>query len=384
MPQAPYAGIENGASTAGLSAFPPGSEASSQTGGKRRKTRKAIHNNRRKTYKQRGGDDSNAKGLRLGTERFILYKNGTTSSFGQYDTTRIPFNERVKTILNSFEYKFHTDENPYSPLGDIKSNVITRMLTIANILKKQKDTNEGTSPAQYRAYILATHTEERYESGKSLKISFCEDIWSNKQVTRILPYALLDALFKDKLGDDSEAPTVIEYKKIVDQFIIHNMMKQGETGSANTFSDLQFTSAQNDLLPQLCSTKNYLITNPLYIETLMKGHTSLRDLYDVHMQTVIQFITTKLITPKFRGYKEPPQWTMNSIFANDSRGALATLESIIKEARTMLVKHYFATESVYVSTLEKIKEMASGLKDVPSNPLTNSTKNETSSVRATA
>lgn len=345
-----------------------------QRGGKRRKTRKLSNGYRRKTFKHRGGGDGNeddknsTKGLPAGAVQFILYKNGMTQSIDLTDPTRISFNDRVKNILNSFSYKVKADANPYLPLGNIKSTVITRLLTIANILKKQVNSTEGTSPAQYRAYILATQTEE---SGKKLKVSFCEDLWADKQVTRVLPYALLDALFRDKIGDIISSASEIEYEKIVNQFFIHKMMlKQDESSTPTTFETLKFTSAK-PTVPEICSRAEYSIDNTLFIETLMEGHKALRDLYDTHIQSVIQFITTKLITPKFRGYKEPPQWTMNSVFANDSRGALSALESIIKEGRTMLVKHYFAVESIYIKTLEKLKEMGSGLAGVSSNPLLN-------------
>jgi hypothetical protein len=43
----------------------------------------------------------------------------------------------------------------------------------------------------------------------------------------------------------------------------------------------------------------------------------------------------------------------------------------------MLSKHYFAVESVYVSTLEKMKQMGYGVGEVSSNPiLSRSKKNE--------
>jgi hypothetical protein len=373
-PGGPAAGSEI---SYGLSIAPPGSKYSG-SGGKRKTHKKTRHLRRRKTYKYIGGADNGELGLSLGTVQFILYKNGLTSTIND-PLTKIPFSDRVKQELDRFPYKVRSDENRFSTLGNINAQVINKMSTIANILKKQKDqsNDEGVSPAQYRAYILATETKELIESRKSLKISFCEDVWSNKQVTRILSYALLDALFKDQIGDKISTASGIEYEKIVNQFVIRKMMKPNESGSTTTFSDLNFTSAMESL-PELCSRTEYSITNPLFIQMLMDAHKSIRDLYDTHMQLVIQFITSKIISPKFRGYRAEPQWTMNPIFSTDSRGALVVLESIIKEARSMLVKHYFAVESVYVSTLEKMKQMGSGLGEVPSNPLTTpNKKNET-------
>jgi hypothetical protein len=310
-------------------------------------------------------------GLPVGAEQFYLYTNGLTQS--TTDTSRIPFNERVKQILNTFEYKVSADQNPFIPLGGIDAAVISRMRAIEEILKKHNgDFREGTSPAQYRAYILATETSSDINGKNILNISFCKDLWGDRQVTRILPYALLDALFKDENKDETgigmSYASKLEYGKIVNQFLIHNIMKRIGEEDNQTFGNMKFTKAQ-EITTTLCKTENAKISNTLFIETLMEGHKTLRDLYDTHIQSVIQFITSKLITPKFRGYKEQPQWTMNPIFSNDPRGAIVALESIIKEGRTMLVKHYFAVESVYIKTLEKIREMSSGLANVPSNPL---------------
>jgi hypothetical protein len=302
--------------------------------------------------------------LPVGAYEFTLRTDGMTYT-ADNPSSLIPFNERVTTILNSFANKYKGSENPFYPLDNITVTVKNRIERISELLKS---VDENTSPAQYRSYLLATSTASK--DGKPLlNTAFCKDEWANKQVTSILSYSLLDALYKDMKDNISTTTTQMEYNKIIDQFTIRNMMKPLEsTTNTKSFNELKFASAQEEL-SELCKRPEFVISNPVFIETLTNAHKSIRDLYDSHMQAVVQFITQKLITPKLMGYRQQPKWILNPGFSTDEHGAIEVLESLIKEARTMLVKHYFAVESVYIKTLEKIREMSSGLANVPSNPL---------------
>lgn len=324
-----------------------------QTGGKRN-TRRHQHRNRRKTYKHRriqhGGE--------VYVLRFYLRQDGKTKGMDEYEFTTT-FPERVEQFLNSIDEteKFKTDVNPYIPLNDTNNEVIERIRQIATAIKKE---DESFSPAQYRAYLLATAALP----DNKLLTSFCEDSWRHSQVSNILAYGLLHTLYKDLIGNKSSTETQNEYKSVMDQFISRNIMKPTKD-YVESFYDLEFSSLPEEL-DALCKRHETSISNPQYKELLMNAHKSIRDLYDIHMQNVITFITSKIISPKLRGYRETPVWTLNPSFSTDSRGAPALLESLIKEARIMLAKHYYAVELIYTSTIEKIKGIGLGIAPEPS------------------
>jgi hypothetical protein len=343
----------NGASSGigiGLGGTASVATSGQQIGGKRRSTRKYRNVRRRKTYKFVGG------ALPVGAFEFTLRTDGMTYT-ADNPSSLLSFNERVTNLLNSFANKYKGSENPFYPLDNITSSVKNRIERISEVLKS---VDENTSPAQYRSYLLATSTATN--NGKPLlNTAFCIDEWADKPVTTILSYALLDALFKDIKGNESKTTTTFEYQKIVDQFVIRNIMKPVvESKAPTSFNELKFSKA-NEELADLCKRPEFVISNTVSIETLTNAHKSIRDLYDSHMQAVVQFITQKLITPKLMGYRQQPKWILNPGFSTDEHGSVELLESLIQEARTMLVKHYFAVESIYITTLQKLKGAGLGL-----------------------
>jgi hypothetical protein len=335
---------------------------SSQQGG-RRKTRRAHRTRRRKTYKYHA-----AGGNFMSAFTFILRQDGMTKLIGEQEFTQ-SFSERVSKFLDTIpmDEKFKPGTNPYIPLDGVSTEVLERVKLIYEALKAKDPKEVQTagdvySPAQFRAYLLASQTRKTTQS--QLLTSFCEDAWRGSRVTDVLSYAMLDALFKDMTDNKSTPVTQMEYKAMLDQFVSHNLMKPSENASGfQSFHDLVFAKLPDELLT-FCSQTEKAIDNPLYIELLMHAHKQLRDLYDTHLQAVISFITSKIIAPKARGFKKV-EWVLNPAFSTDSRGATIVLESFIQEARKLLVKHYFAVESVYADTIDKMKTIGLGI--VPTN-----------------
>jgi hypothetical protein len=137
-------------------------------------------------------------------------------------------------------------------------------------------------------------------------------------------------------------------------------MKPESSGSEiKSFHDLTFAPLPEELT-KFCTQSVQSIDNKLYIELLTNAHMKLRDLYDAHLQNVVDFITSKIISPKSRGYTKV-EWNLNPQFSEDSRGALVLVESIIRDARVMLAKHYYAVENVYASTIENMKTIGMGI-----------------------
>jgi hypothetical protein len=342
--------VASGATTPSTVVPPP--QPPPQRGGIRYATRR-NRISRRKTYKHRvqyGGAD-------VSVLRFLLRQDGMTKAINEFEF-KVSFPDRVETFLKSIsdDEQFKTDVNPYLPLSGIDDAVIERIRQISSAIQK---VDSSFSPAQLRAYLLATNLG----SSDTVMTSFCDDPWQDTNVTNILAYGLLDALFKDLEGNKITTVSQMEYKSIIDQFLSNNIMKASKD-DVLSFHDLEFTSLPDEL-EALCERDETSISNPIFKELLMNAHKSIRDLYDQHMQNVITFITSKLISPKLRGYRENPVWTLNPAFSTDTRGAPALLESLIKEVRIMLAKHYFRVESIYASTIDKLKGNVLGIVPPP-------------------
>lgn len=328
-----------------------------QKGG--RKTRRSRTTRRRKTYKYRAFGGNYMSAL-----NFILRQDGMTKLIGEQEFNQ-PFFERVAKFLDTIpeDEKFKPGKNPYIPLDTISSEVLDRVKMIYEALKAKDPREVQTagdvySPAQFRAYLLASQT--RVTNQTQLLTSFCEDAWRGSPVTDVLSYAMLDACFKDMKNNQLTPVAQSEYKTILDQFVSNNIMKQkSESTGITSFHDLVFSQLPDELLT-FCAQSEKAIDNPLYIELLMNAHKKIRDLYDAHLQTVIQFIVTNIISPKARGFKKV-EWVLNPAFSTDSRGATVVLESFIKDARLLLAKHYFAVESVYTTTIDQMKTIGLGI-----------------------
>jgi hypothetical protein len=338
-----------------------------QQGG--RKTRKLKTMRRRKTYKYyaKGGND-------ISKLTFILRDDGMTRSVEEQSFTKT-FSERVKAFLSVIpeEEKYKLVENPYLPLDNVTKEIISRIAHINEKLRRTSTDGKAQtldavhSPAQLRAFLLASQSQT--VDGLQIVTNFCKDTWRGKKVSNILSYALLDALFKDvqlrEENKDKPTPTIspssqIEYNKVLQQFVSRNLMKPESSGSEiKSFHDLTFAPLPEELT-KFCSQSVQSIDNKLYIELLTNAHMKLRDLYDAHLQNVVDFITSKIISPKSRGYTKV-EWNLNPQFSEDSRGALVLVESIIRDARVMLAKHYYAVENVYASTIENMKTIGMGI-----------------------
>jgi hypothetical protein len=335
-----------------------------QEGGKR-KTRKMKTHNRRKTYRYyaKGGNDN------ISTLTFILRDDGMTRSMDEQSFTQT-FSDRVKSFLSMIptEEQYKPAENPFIPLNNITKEVISRIVRIHDELKPKGESRSQKldnvhSPAQLRAFLLASQSQT--VNDLQLLTSFCEDIWRGKNVSKILAYGLLDALFRDVRADKGSktisTSSQLEYNTILEQFTSKNIMVPVPelVEKFSSFHDLMFAPLPEEL-GTFCDQSVKTIDNKIYIELLTNAHKKIRDLYDAHLQNVVSLITSKIISPRSRGYTKV-EWSLNTEFATDSRGALILLESIIKEARVMLAKHYFAVESVYTSTINSMKTIGLGV-----------------------
>ena len=349
-------------------------------GTRRRKTR-------RKSRKQRGGvkmyritlkdcltgctnvvdtfymDD---QGTVIDKEQFENYTKGRmagvmrTQTFANYVSSALDRVTKVNTIAPV--EKAMIQGALFEPLNKMDADTYTYFTNIFNEIYRS---NEGSSPAQYRAYLLAS----ALDAEGNLKTMYCSDKWNGKRSTEVVAYSLLNSLYFDRLGESMETITRNECVATVNGFMGERVLTfygdATKTASdMQSFKDTRFAKLPTQL-DAFCLKHTNIGERQTHIgdvKLILTGaHAALRDLYDAHLQSVVTFILTKVITPKSRGFSVAPEWQLNPAFVTDARGTKIVLESLIKEARTKLANHYLAVEKIYRGALDKIKGFAEGV-----------------------
>jgi hypothetical protein len=338
----------------------PASVASGSTVKTRTQRRKGRRATRRR--RQYGGADEFLVSLyttvncqQVGCRRvveFITDKNGMTRSLSG-DSTLITFSQRVANALNgeptkiplledTYENKFHifNIDDSFSIMDDYKEAILGKK-------------NDITSPAFYRATLLAAGVDER-----TVSTYFCSDAWTGV-MTDTVPYALLQSLYYDMDQDFGKmSPSAsAELQQTVKQFVgntISRPVDVSSTAPPSEFSHLQFI-APKDIAKEFCKVTTGVrnTTLPQQRTILTNAHRTLRDLYDNHLENIVKFIR-KVLTLKEVGYGKPVAIRINPVFFTDTRGAAAVLEILIREARTMLSAHYLQVETVYKKAVADI------------------------------
>lgn len=222
---------------------------------------------------------------------------------------------------------------------------------------------EGASPAQYRAFLLASNLD----SEGYLQTLFCNDMWEDKRTTHSVSYALLNTLYFDRQEGSMETLTASECASKVAEFagakVVREYVQPG--AAVKTFENIAFLKKPT-ALSAFCEQINKAAKGPRRTRSaedkaiLLAAHQQLRDLYDDHLKAVVDIIR-KVMIPKNAGYGNPPTLVLSDTFATDPRGATVVLEEIIKESRNLLANHYLAVEKVYRGALTSLKERVEGV-----------------------
>jgi hypothetical protein len=223
---------------------------------------------------------------------------------------------------------------------------------------------EGASPAQYRAFLLASNLTKLSAADNTsveyLQTRFCKDKWDGKRTTDSVSYALLNALYFDRAEGGMETLTASECTSTMNNFLSTNVIKKyvSPGNTIDSFENTAFESRPKQLAAY-CEQPTEQTRNNTDKAILRNAHSTLRNLYDEHMQNVVPLIR-KVVIPKHAGYGVQPKLVLSDIFTTDSRGAMIVLEEIIKEARALLSNHYLAVEKVYRGALSQLKESRMG------------------------
>ena len=371
-----------------------GSSASSVVSGRSRRKVKSARR-RPKTRKQRGGEDLvfdvqvyQLVGCPQGNcilSRFIMDSKGMTWSESEFmargiGNVGIPFIDRVKPLLKAqpqqnwvgmidlpqalapqtdlFDTFSKFDSETYQEFRYIKDSIIGI----------NTENRSLTSPAVYRALLLATGVTD-LSGVPTLETMFCRDAWVGKMTANV-PYALLNALYFNEINQQKNEKAKNELNNVCTQFLQMRIAKQNESSKresmrtpALTLSNLDFV-APNELASEFCKERPgpFARTDNEAQRTLLtKAHKDLRDAYDIHLQSVIEFIK-RMITLRDMGFRNPYMIRLNEQFVKNPSGSIDVLEAFITEGRTLIAKHYILVESIY-------KRAILNLPSIPTSPI---------------
>ena len=373
--------------------------------GGQRKTRRGRKMRRVTRKSQRGGEGDQWYMVRLRNlvncasapcpemDVFYLNNKGSTvnkESFGQIGTGAFvdskPFADRVEKIFSNDSVPKVATETPtetgasttegFLPLNKIDASTYKNLMAVQKALETKA---EGTSPAQYRAFLLATRLEKQAAGQPDvLHNLFCADSWATRRTTDMASYALLNALYSDRQDGGKESATADELRKTIGDFTGAKVLQDYVSAGSfvETFENTKFPGIPAELDPyckQVRSDPAFRNSGNRGVvglddkEILLGAHKALRDLYDKHLQDVID-ILKKIVMPKKTGYGQAPELLLAPEFESDERGALVLLEDYIKDARQKLAAHYIAVEKVYYGALQNLRERAQGRYVSPTGP----------------
>jgi hypothetical protein len=359
------------------------------SGGNGRRTRKGRRSAERKSRRMRrgGGASFMMMGGGLGQYEFTVqvmpdcglgtceiqtfYMDETGQTYnekraGQYASPMItPFTQRMLQILSRPTIAQQplaisgaappSKYAEYAPLQAIDAKTHERLTKIGTDIKTLP---EGTSPAIYRAFLLASDlTPAGGGAPSDLLTTFCSDRWQEHILTDTVAYSLLQSLFFDQLTESPDVPAISEASRRKLQSITGEfgkfMNRATPSDSPTQLNHLRFPSVTARLADfcKLTEAKKY--NTPEEIERLTSAHKQLRDLYDKHIVAIVALIR-KVLSLKDTGFESLPRIQLDGIFMKHERGAIYALEQIIDEARTLLSRHYLAVETVYDNTLKAL------------------------------
>ena len=303
---------------------------------------------------------------------FIMNQKGITYDSKEYmNTSRLPqsksFKDRVQEVLNRQTDKVSVEmpatiqkeagTPTFSPISKIEEPTLNRFKSIRTAILG------GSAPSNDRAFLLAsTLGVSPNGTRQTLKTMVCDDKIQGLPLTSSVAYSLLQSLYEDLPTGDSDFNSAAECSAVVQRFVSEGLVELGTPGSAipTKLNHLKFKTQSKSLASSICSTQSVPGPRSLEIEDLkqsfMTAYIMLRDLYDAHVQRVIELLQ-KLVNFGTGGSTEI---ALEKLFVEHPAGAQVALNSMIHDARALLSDHYFKVESVYQGVLRNLEKVQKG------------------------
>ncbi len=351
-------------------------------GGARRRT------TRRRQRIQRGGDDEfftvrimnvlNCAGECKIVKRFLIntvgdaYEIPSNQQRPDYSARLGSFNEVVENLLvnqlpvfpnEDTNVRTTIEQKDYGGLYKKSEDVYNLLNTIKSAMKTKP---EGASPANYRAFLLATGIDNGV-----LSTLFCNDVWSANRFTNTIAYSLLNSLYIDRDDGVSESETRLELAGTVSKFVGEGVARpylpaSNRASTPQSFEQIAFPNTPRNLsafCEKLQISQSAITVRKTSqvedIEILTKAHEALRELQNKHIEACVNLMR-KVLSLKTREIGQPPVIQLEETFFKHEQGARAALEELIREARALISTHYLNIEIIYRRALQDLGRRMTG------------------------
>jgi len=333
---------------------------------------------RRRTRKQRGGGTVSFKVVlrKFGADcmggdcivsSFFMDDQGNTYDiFPRPGVSSVPFVTRVVSVIDTIglkkiptsedtEAKTTTEFTSITKLADDSYAKIQKAVhkIVGDKAASIEPELEGTSPAFYRSFILATEMEP-----KRFKTLICSDIWEQKRLTDIVSYSLLQSLYHDLEDGKMSSKAIAESTETVGKFLKEKIVTPTQSAVSSTpsgFDGVEFTS--HSVLRKFCKTSSPSHLRDVDLASqqriLKSAYDELRKLYDSHLETIIKQLQLVFHLEDI-GYRQEPRIALNDVFVKHPEGAQIALEEIIAKGRAIIAEHYLQVERIYKGAIEKL------------------------------
>lgn len=389
----------NNASTVYTNASAPRGGPLSSVGSSTRRQRRAR---RRTTLRRRrqfgGGFDEKNSLFRVtltnwGTDRtYIFYTNLRGDTYDSSITSFIPgggqgrqippsepIGNRLGTLFAGVSATettfFETDEKSTDAKKEIFAGLQSydkdaASSAITKLKKSFTEINdgrgEGTAPAPYRAFLLASRSE-----GGPITHMLCSDAWRGQWATSVMTYSLFQTLYNTTEDGQMSPDTAVECEKMAKAFVDSGaMISRPEPGKeAKGFHNLRFTPLPEVLTATICAqTKSINPTSlertPGDIAILRKAHNDIRLAYEAYIDKLIPFTMSivKVVRAIKEGVQQEVTFRLDPAFFTTEGTSLDFLERKITEARLLIGAHLLQVEKIYADAVRSLELSKKGVR----------------------
>jgi len=304
---------------------------------------------------------------------FFMDENGNTyDEYPRAGAFNVPFATRIISALEmtgmrkipTVEETTGNKSVDFTPISKVKSDTYKTIQSTVDRIVGNKSTSispelEGTSPAFYRGFVLASDV-----SAVGINTLLCKDIWANKRLTDIVSYSLLQSLYYDLEDGKMSGKAMFECTETVAKFVSERLVipvKDVASVTPTGFEAVEFPPLPPKGLSEFCTKSGQThikeVASVTQQKILKEAYDELQKMYDTHLEAIIKLLQLTFHLDDI-GYKQDPRIILNDVFVMHPQGAQVALEEIITKGRKLIAEHYFNVERVYKNALKQLANPA--------------------------
>jgi hypothetical protein len=210
------------------------------------------------------------------------------------------------------------------------------------------------APASYRSVLLFIKPTP---PGGVAASYLCVDNWANKSLRYIQPFAALESLYFNNDDGSMSQDNKANLQTLVSAFanIFQTSTASKNKAAPATFEDLNMPPINEAVKNLLCGKRTAqgdILLNPLSAQVLESAQTAVLASYTRHFDNAYQ-ILGRLFTLGKTEVGEP-MVKFSDEFTKNPGSARVVLETIIREARSVIASHYIEVETIYADAMKEL------------------------------